>query len=201
MSSSSNEFYKFTFGATGTVTSMAEVKGNKLKAKNIFNTSFETTGALGGITAVESSKLSKDGKTEFTLYEDVNLDGLFREIQEVEVATSNSSRLDKYRFDIDGAGNVTAQYEPKKGGWKLDRLDGDESLDTVVIGGKNYVVKTEDEWNGAEISLYRDDNGDGVWTEVLEAEAQFGSALLDAHGAISLTGLADYLAFTSTVVG
>lgn len=201
MSSSSNEFYRFTFGANGAVTSMAEVKGNKLKAKNIVNTSFETTGALGGITAVESSKLSMDGKREFTLYEDGKLDGLFREIQEVEVATFNSSRLDKYKFSFDGAGNVTAQYEQKKGGWKLDRLDGDESLDTVVIAGESYVVKTEDEWNGAEISLYRDDNGDGVWTEVLEAEAQFGSALLDAHGAISLTGLADYLALTSTVVG
>lgn len=199
--SSSPEFYTFTFGPQGAVTGMAEVEGRKVKAKSIANTSFKTTGAPGAITAVESSKLSKDGQREFSLYEDGNRDGLFREIQEVEVATVNSSRLDKARFDFDAAGNVTAQYEPKKGGWKLDRLDGDESLDTVVIAGKNYVVKTEAEWNGAEISLYRDDNGDGVWTEVLDAEALNGAPLLDANGTINLTGLADYLALTGAVVG
>ena len=59
------------------------------------------------------------------------------------------------------------------------------------------MVKTETERNGMEFSLYRDDNQDGVWTQIAEGESHGNTAL----NIVELVGMAGGLAVADALVG
>ena len=62
------------------------------------------------------------------------------------------------------------------------------------------MVKTETERNGIEFTLLRDDNGDGIWTQIAEGETT-GLHIDNATGTIDLVGIQAYLASADTIVG
>lgn len=114
------------------------------------------------VVAVTQTKLSK-GYVETSIFSDQDGNGLFKEVFEIDVATSSifNSNLEKHKFTFDESGNVTRDLELSKGKWKVDRVDLDEDFAQVTLDGVNY-VKTEQERNGVEFELFRDDNQDGI---------------------------------------
>lgn len=199
--------YKFTFNADNTaVTRMYEVKGRKLKLKNEKFSTFDVEvgvndQGLTAVTSVTQNKLSK-GFSETSVFTDQDGNGIFQESFEIEVATGGvrASNLEKHKFSFDLSGNVTADYELKKGKWKLDRIDYDEEYTSVNLDGADYILKTEQERSGVEFELFRDDNSDGVWTKIAEGEAR--SEFLDpTTGTVDLVGVQEYLAAADALVG
>ncbi|MDD2544828.1 MAG: hypothetical protein PHI55_00925 [Burkholderiaceae bacterium] len=194
--SSSNEFYTFQFNATQTgVTRLTEVEGRKSQTENIGNSRFDLKTDAGAVVEVTRTELSRKGFLETTVYRDADKNGQFNESFAFEVATSQVAlrNLEQYQFDLGANGTVTAQYELQRGQWKLDRLDRDETLQQVSLNGKNYVLKTEQEGAGVEFTLYRDDNKDGIWTEIAEGESNSLS--------VDLVGIQGYLAAADALIG
>ena len=200
--SSSNEYYTFTF-ANGTVTGMTEIDGRKSKTKFIGNSDFDViTNAAGAVTEVTRTELSRKGYAETTVYSDADGDGRFTESLELEVATATVRKLEKMRFTFDANGEVVGAQEQKIGRngtvvWKNERIEANEDYSTVTIDGDTYLVKTETERNGVEFTLYRDDNQDGVWTEIAEGEANGNAAV----NVVELVGLAGGLSAADAVIG
>ena len=201
-SSSNNEYYTFTF-SQGTVASMTEVDGRKTKVKSIANSEFSLElNAAGAVTDVVRTELSRKGYAETTVYSDADGDSRFHEGLELEVATSAARNLDKMRFTFDANGDVLTAQEQKVGKngavlWKNERIDANEDYSRIIIDGDTYVVKTETERNGMEFSLYRDDNQDGVWTQIAEGESHGNTAL----NIVELVGMAGGLAVADALVG
>lgn len=200
--SSSNEYYTFTF-ANGTVTGMTEIDGRKSKTKFIGNSDFDViTNAAGAVTEVTRTELSRKGYAETTVYSDADGDGRFTESLELEVATATVRKLEKMRFTFDTNGEVVGAQEQKAGRngtvvWKNERIDANEDYSEVTIDGATYILKTETERNGVEFTLYRDDNQDGVWTEIAEGEANGNAAV----NVVELVGLAGGLSAADAVIG
>lgn len=202
MSSSSNEFYAFTF-ANGSVTGMSEIDGRKNKQKFIGSSDFSVkTNTAGSVTEVTQTTLSNKGYIETTVYSDADGDARFTESFEIDVATTAARKLEAVKFSVGSDGNVLTVQEQKidRNGvvtWKNERLDANEQYSQVTIGSDAYVLKTEVERNGTEFTLYRDDNQDGVWTEIAEGEVH-GSASVNV---VDLVGLAAYLSAADALVG
>ncbi len=200
--SSSNEYYTFTF-ANGTVTGMTEIDGRKSKTKFIGNSDFDViTNAAGAVTEVTRTELSRKGYAETTVYSDADGDGRFTEALELEVATATARNLEKMRFTFDANGEVVGAQEQKAGRngtvvWKNERIEANEDYSTVTIDGDTYLVKTETERNGVEFTLYRDDNQDGVWTEIAEGEVNGNAAV----NVVELVGLTGGLSAADAVIG
>lgn len=196
--SSRHAFSSFQFNAAQTdVISLTEVDGRKFKSKteNISNSSFALKTDAGAVVEVTRTELSRSGFLETTVYSDADKNGQFTESFELEVATASVAprHLEQYQFDLGVNGTVSAQYELKRGQWKLDRLDRDESLQQVSLDGKNYVLKTEQEGAGVEFTLYRDDNNDGIWTEIASGESKGLT--------VDLVGVQSYLAAADAIIG
>ena len=200
--SSSNEYYTFTF-ANGTVTGMTEIDGRKSKTKFIGNSDFDViTNAAGAVTEVTRTELSRKGYAETTVYSDADGDGRFTESLELEVATATVRKLEKMRFTFDANGEVVGAQEQKIGRngtvvWKNERIDANEDYSEVTIDGATYILKTETERSGVEFTLYRDDNQDGVWTEIAEGEVNGNAAV----NVVELVGLAGGLSAADAVIG
>ena len=80
--------------------------------------------------------------------------------------------------------------------FKAESLDADEAVKALTIAGQRYVLKTETHAGQVEFSLYRDDNADGTWTEVLE-----GHLLGTTADVVSLVGTTPLLAQSAGLVG
>jgi hypothetical protein len=205
--SSYNEFYKFSFNGDNTgVLSMSEVSGNKTKLQKISGSTFDVEVGVNDLSvtdvlSVTRTKLSK-GFTETTVYTDVDGDGNFEQAFEMEVAGAGvkTSKLEKLKFTVDAnTGDVLGVQELKRGKWVNDRIEADESFEQIDLDGVNYIVKSEQDGNGVEFELFRDDNADGIWTQVAEGEASGDFLTLD--GSVDLVGVKDYLLVSETIVG
>ncbi|MDD2544888.1 MAG: hypothetical protein PHI55_01225 [Burkholderiaceae bacterium] len=200
--SSSNEFYTFSF-ANGTVTGMTETDGRKSKTSFIGNSDFSVkTNAAGAVTEVTRTELSRKGYAETTVYSDADGDGRFTESLELEVATATVRSLEKMRFTFGANGDVVGAQEQTIGRngavvWKNERIDANEGYSRATIDGDTYLVKTETERNSVEFTLYRDDNQDGIWTEIAEGEVNGNSAI----NVVALVGLSGGLSAAETLVG
>lgn len=199
--------YKFQFDAANTsVLKMFEVERNKSKLQKTAGSTFEIetgTNDMGvtGVVSVTQTKMSK-GYAETSVFVDQDGNGIFEEAFEIEVATGlvPARKLEMHKFTLDVAGNVTADYELRKGAWKLDRIDLDESYAQVSLDGVEYIVKTEQDRSGVEFELFRDDNLDGIWTKIAEGEA--GLDYVDpVTGGIDLVGVQSYLETSAAVIG
>lgn len=84
---------------------------------------------------------------------------------------SSGSSMDSsevYRFSVQG-NSVTGVQEYDDGYWQTERIDSNE---TYTVDGK-YVIKTEVERYGTEISRYLDADGDGIYAEVSSSGSIF----------------------------
>ena len=203
MSYHSQDFYQFQFDAgLSRVLKMFEVDGRKTKAEKITGNTFEIdTNASGAVTQVVRTELSRKGETEVSIYSDANGDQRFEKTFEIEVAGASTRFLEQHRFTFDSAGNVTAEMERKgNGAWKSERIDANEHFQLLSLNGVNYLVKTETERDGIEFTLLRDDNGDGIWSQIAEGEAT-GLHLNGTTGSIDLVGIQNYLVGADSIVG
>lgn len=203
MSYHSQDFYQFQFDAgLSRVLQMFEVDGRKTKAEKITGNTFEVgTNASGAVTQVVRTELSRKGETEVSIYSDANGDRHFEKTFEIEVAGASTRFLEQHRFTFDSAGNVTAEMERKgNGAWKSERIDANEHFQFLSLNGVNYLVKTETERDGIEFKLLRDDNGDGIWSQIAEGETT-GLHLNSATGTIDLVGIQSYLVGADSIVG
>lgn len=194
----SQDLYHFQLDTTGTrVVSMTETDEGRVKSQSLRGWTFDLeTDAAGDLLAVTRTQ-SQRGVVKSERYEDLDGDGAFVETFSTKVLTTAASalRADKARFSFDAAGDVVGQQELSKGRWKSESLDANESLELITLDGVDYVVKVEHETDSTEWALYRDDNGDGIWTEVAEVESNTVDSLVD------LVGLADVLGQTAAVIG
>lgn len=190
--------YHFSFDASATrVLAMTETDDGRLKNKSLQGWKFDVkTDADGDAVAVSRTQTQR-GVVKTERYEDADGDGAFVETFSSEVLTATASilRADKARFTLDSQGKVLTMQELSKGRWKTEHLDLDERLETMAIDGLKYVVKVELDDNATEWNLYRDDNGDGIWTEVAQIESSTTDSL------VKLVGLSDLLALSVGVVG
>ena len=75
-------------------------------------------------------------------------------------------------------------------GWKVDRIDVNETLQIVEVGGDNLILKTKTQWNGEiDFSVFRDDDNDGLWTEIADGETL--DAYVSMDGEVDLVGIVD----------
>lgn len=118
-----------------------------------------------------------------------------------EIELASAGQLKQYRYTFDSLGNVTAEQERKGNGyWKSERIDADEHFSTVQLQGVSYLVKTESSDDGIEFQLLRDDNRDGVWTQIAEGETM-GLYIDSVTGTIDLVGIQNYLAPVDVIIG
>ena len=145
---------------------------------------------------------AKFGEVETSLYTDDNQDGVFQKAFELDVLTGTNTRsLETVQFKgSDGASltgdsvlpgdPIASMLELTRRGWKIDRLDANETLDAVDVGGDTYIVQTHTQWNGAvDFSIYRDGDVDGRWTEIAEGKSH--DLFLTLDGQIDLVGLVE----------
>ena len=187
-----SDMKKFTFDAEGNVTAMYSLKSAYMKIDSIYGTTFTTevgafTSGETGIVEVEATKVGRS-KTEFSVYSDQDGDGTFIESFELDVVNSALFRAENYKFNLAGD-TVEAAYELGKRGWKLDRMDSDESYSVLTIGDDTFIVQTEADYNGAEFEVYADRDGDGLWGKIAEGETSGDFMNLD--GSVDLVGIFD----------
>lgn len=151
---------------------------------------------------------------EYTIFTDTDADGVFVEALELEVNTATSSRSyeDHQFFDANNValtgfttfeGDLISSYaEVSRWGWRTENLDANESLISVELDGSIYIAKQEVERDGSiEFDLFRDDDGDGLWTEVAEGEAQFSFLASASEVDFAQVQDLDILAASNSIIG
>lgn len=191
------EGYQFDIDANGVVTAVYEVENGRIEAERI---GWNETWSFDGLDVTQTE--TKFGKVETSVYTDVNQDGVFQKDFEVEVLTGTNQRtLETYKFSLaDGSAAtgdfviegdvITGMMELGRRGWKVDRIDANETLQVVEVNGDSLILKTKTQWNGElDFSVFRDDDNDGLWTEIADGETFDAFVTLD--GAVDLAGIVD----------
>lgn len=191
------EGYQFDIDANGVVTAVYEVENGRIEAERI---GWNETWSFDGLDVTQTE--TKFGKVETSVYTDVNQDGVFQKDFEVEVLTGTNQRtLETYKFSLaDGSAAtgdfviegdvITGMMELGRRGWKVDRIDANETLQVVEVNGDSLILKTKTQWNGElDFSVFRDDDNDGLWTEIADGETFDAFVTLD--GAVDLVGIVD----------
>lgn len=193
---SSSKGYQFVTNGSS-VTAVYEQEHGRLQQERMKS---NETWSFDGVDVTRTE--TKFGKVEISTYTDLNQDGLFQKSFELEVVTGASLRaLETYKFTLaDGsaasgdlvlAGDaVTGALKLGRGGWKSDRLDANESVDVVEVGADTFILKTEIGRSGKiEFSVFRDDDGDALWTEIASGETRTDFVSPDSQ--IDLVGIAN----------
>lgn len=170
--------YKFDVLDGTVVSAYRSINGSERAIRDGWNENWELRG--DDVVKVES----KWSENELTLYTDDDMDGAFDLSLDIDVKTISSARsYEDTKFVLEDGSFadgttlfesdvIVSQLESNRWGWKTERLDWDESLSAQEIDGSVYVVKTETHRSGAlEFTLYRDDDADGLWTEVADGRA------------------------------
>ncbi len=194
---SSEKGYKFDIALDGTVSAVYEVKNGRIKNERIdWNETWSSNGSE--VTKVETGF----GKVETSVYTDANLNGIFQKTFELDVVTGqNPKSLETFKFLLAGAtaatadtvletDSITGMLELGRRGWKNDYITSNETLEVVSLGTDNLILKTETQRDGAlDFCIYRDDDNDGLWTEIAEGKTLDSYVTLD--GKVNLVGLVD----------
>ncbi|WP_217125668.1 hypothetical protein [Hydrogenophilus thiooxidans] len=192
---SANELYRFSI-ANGTVSGVFEIEHGRVKAKAIKP---GTTYTVQGNQVIKTE--IKKGVQKVTVYDDSDGDGYYVELSHVNTwpgtsgtgsggvtgtgagnragtatgpGTFRTSYGSQKQFQFNADGTLQAVLEVKNGWTKAESLwqyRSVEAIDDLVL-----VQKITGKWE-----IYRDGNGDGVYTEVAEG---YG----DVH-AVDLTGI------------
>lgn len=210
-----DQAYNFTFSSDlGTVESMARVLDTTssttntitTQTLNITNATFKTVVGLNDqnvqavLDVVQSASNARFASTR--IYNDKDGDGQYTESFDIQVATGSSSiGLRQQTFTFNDDGTITATVENFGGRHNPALLEQNATLKKVTLDGVAYVTKTvaDVDGTGYHFDVFRDDNGDGVWTQIAQGETLTG---VDATtSAIDLVGIQSYLASASTIVG
>lgn len=189
--------YSFDIRADGQVTAVYEVENGLVSPERM---DWNETWAFDGLDVIQTT--TRFGKIETTLYTDDNQDGLFQKGFEVEVLTGENPRaLDIHTFSLADGSNaigdlvaegdiITGMMELGRRGWKADRIDANESLQVVEVDGDSLILKTEMQRDGSiEFNVFRDDNNDGLWTEIADGETR--DVFVTLEGGVDVVGMAD----------
>ena len=189
--------YQFDLGANGAVTAVYEVKNGRVQAERI---GLNETWTYDGLDVIQTE--IRFGAVETSIYTDPNQDGLFQKNFDLEVLTgANPRTLETHKFNLVNGSKATGQsvvegdsltgmLELGSRGWKVDRLDANERLQVVTINEDNLILKTKAQWNGEiDFSVFRDDDNDGLWSEVAEGETL--GAFVTQKGQVDLVGIVD----------
>lgn len=193
---SSSKGYQFVTNGSS-VTAVYEQEHGRMQQERMKS---NETWSFDGLNVTRTE--TEFGKVEISTYTDVNQDGLFQKSFELEVVTGASLRaLETYKFaladgsaasgDLVMAGDaVTGALKLGRGGWKSDRLDANERVDVVEVGADTLILKTEIGRSGKiEFSVFRDDDGDALWTEIASGETR--TDFVSPDGQIDLVGIAN----------
>jgi len=193
----SEKGYRFDIDAQGAITAVYEVKYGRVEAKHM---NWNETWTLDGQDVIQTK--NKFGEIETSVYTDIDQNGVFEKDFSLSVLTGeNSGRLETYQFLLADGRNVTGDavlqgddiagmMKLGRRGWKVDRIDVNETLQVVEIDGDNLILKTKTQWNGEiDFSVFRDDDNDGLWTKIADGETL--DAYVSLRGEIDLVGIID----------
>lgn len=197
------DLYRFTFATDTTgaldVSQMYEIEGRRSKLERTRGSVFDVEQDVDGSVLSVTQTQTKRGEVEVKSYSDVDGDGLFTQDYEIEVATS-ARGLERHKFTFDLNGDVTQDLEQKGRRWKNDRISSNESYEELDVDGVSYVIKTKTDWDEVEFEIFRDDNADGIYTQIAEGETQ-SDAFLDVNGNVDFAAIQVHLAPADAIVG
>ncbi|MCS6810399.1 MAG: hypothetical protein NZ694_03925 [Tepidimonas sp.] len=192
--SDSSKGYQFTFSGN-TVVAVYEVERARVKLKRMDR---DETWSLDGLDVTRI--VTKFGKVQTSVYTDTNRDGVFQKTFEVEVLTgANPHALETYKFSLASGRAATGEsvvegdvitgvMELQRHGWKVDRIDANETFQVFKVNGDSLILRTKTEWSGKiDFSVFRDDDHDGLWTEIADGET-FGT-FVTPSGVVDLVGI------------
>jgi uncharacterized protein YkuJ len=191
------EGYRFDINANGVVTAVYEVEHGRLEAERM---DWNETWTFDGLDVIQTE--TKFGKAETSVYTDANQDGVFQKDFELDVLTgANLRTLETYKLSLADGSSVTGDsaaegdtisgmMELGRRGWKVDHIDANETLQVVKLNGDNLILRSKTQWNGEiDFSVFRDDDNDGLWTEIADGETRDAYVTLD--GKVDLVGIVD----------
>lgn len=192
---SSENGYQFDLATNGVVMAVHEVKHGRVEAERMDGNEAWT---FDGVDVIQTE--TQYGKVETSIYTDANQNGLFQKAFELEVLNgANQRSLETYQFTLAGGAVATGDaaapgdaiagmMELGRRGWKLDRIDANETIEVVNVGADSLILKTQTQRNGEiEFSVFRDDDGDGLWSQIANGETRDVFVTLD--GQVDLVGL------------
>lgn len=194
---SSESGYQFDLATNGVVMAVHEVKHGSVEAERM---DWNETWTFDGVDVIQTE--TQYGKVETSIYTDANQNGLFQKAFELEVLNgANQRSLETYQFTLAGGAVATGDaaapgdaiagmMELGRRGWKLDRIDANETIEVVNVGADSLILKTQTQRNGEiEFSVFRDDDGDGLWSQIANGETRDVFVTLD--GQVDLVGMVD----------
>lgn len=104
-----------------------------------------------------------DGITKKDIYTDKNNDGIFAFKRTEALGRDSRSRDDSYKVDSLTGGRINV-FEWDDGRWQLERPDRNETF-RLSSNGRIF-TRIDFEKRGKEVSIYNDENGDGVFNFV-----------------------------------
>ncbi len=168
----SNKAYRFDLDDDGQITNLEESKrGGWRRERASSNESYRLVG--DNLIRTET----KRGRSRTQIFRDHDDDGIYTragrdgitgERHHSRGRNRSSESSDGYRFTLVD-GQVTNLQEYDDGQWKYEDSDSDE---TWSFDGK-YLIKTEIERYGMEVSTYGDADGDTTFTKVSERFVPF----------------------------
>lgn len=189
--------YQFDIDANGLVTAAYQVRNGRVTTDRIdWNESWTFDGL--DVTKTET----KFGKVGTSIYTDINQDGIFQKEFELDVQTgANLRTLETYQFSLADGSAATGDFviggdaiagmmELGRRGWKVDRIDANETLQVVEVNGDSLILQSKTQWNGTlDFGVFRDDDNDGLWTKIADGETLDSFVTMD--GQVDLVGIVD----------
>lgn len=207
---SSTSYYTFTFSSdNASVNSMARVNttstgSTNSKALDVSSDTFATTvgtNDLGTQSVVSVEQTHADTRSsDLRVYNDQDGDSHYSETFDLHVAVSSDNHLRQHQLTFNSDGSIATDAVLCRNTWQNDAISSTEVYTQVTLGSDTYVVKTESTTTGYNFAILRDDNGDGVWTEVAGGHST-GTYIDATTGTLNLVGIQTYLAAADGITG
>ena len=144
---------------------------------------------------------SDDRFASTQIYNDKDGDGQYTESLAIQVATGDTG-LKQQKFTFNDDGTISEQIPTLRANHAaVSQPEQNAVLTQVTLNDVVYVTKmmADIDATGYHFDVFRDDNGDGTWTQIAQGETLSG---IDATNAtVDLVGIQSYLASASAIVG
>lgn len=200
-----NSYATFTFSADKTkVESMTLGNSAGGKEVDIAASSFKTTVGTNDLGATAVIGVEETRSTELgaatRIYKDTDGDGQYNESFGIRVAASDNLPLRQHEFTFNADGTIASDSARQRDQWREDAIQSNEVYARLALGDDSYVVKTVADAKGYHFEVFRDDNADGIWTEIASGHSA-GDFIDTTSGTVNLVGIQDYLAAAAQIVG